>query len=85
MLPSRKTSIVGEIDSQESHEVQKREVKKSTLGEEQFQIAIIYVGGCTAEKQVGRKSPGDPSGHQAGYEPEMCFCSKGNETYSGLD
>lgn len=73
-----------EKQTQESHEVQQGEVKNSSLGEEQLQAAI-HSGGCTAGKQVGRKSPGDPSGHQAGYEPEMCPCCKGNETYSGLD
>lgn len=82
MLPSRRISTVAEIDSGISWG-SARGNEKFCTGVEQLQVAI-YTGGCTAG-QVGRKGAGDPSGHQAEYEPETCSYCKNNETYSGLD
>ena len=76
-LPSRMTSRkeVGEKHWQQPHEVHQADIQRSAPGEEQSQGTSTHWG----PKQLGRRGPGGPSGHQAQYEPAMCPCHKGGK------
>jgi len=45
--------------------------------------ALVYDGGHPAGKQLGRKGPWVPGGHEIEHELAMCSCGKG-EWYLGL-
>ena len=56
---------------QEPHEVQQWEVRSLAPGKDKSH-APIYAGGNPAGKQLRRKGPRGPFGHQAAHEPTTC-------------
>ena len=58
----------GEMDREEFHEVQQREMQSPAPREQQLQ-APVRAGGQLAGKQLCREGPGDPGEQPADHEP----------------
>ncbi|KAK4828642.1 hypothetical protein QYF61_000290 [Mycteria americana] len=79
-MPEGDAAIQRDLNSwrkgcKEPREVQQGEVQNPAPAEEQSQ-APMYAGGCPSRKQLCRKGPGGPGGHQVGYELAICLCCK---------
>ena len=62
------------MDQQEPHAAQQRQVQSPAPGEE-HPYAPIYAGGRLTGKQLGRKGPGRPGGHQVEHESVQWQCA----------
>ena len=65
------------MGQQEPHEVQQVEVQNPAHGEE-LPHAPVHAGGRPCGKQLCRKSPEVPGGHQVERKPAMLPSSKGD-------